>query len=168
MSGKLTVEEMQLRAKFLPEGSPSEYRRWLERLPRPTRIATISPIENGRVREDKSYEILRFDCKNPVYGILQNGRYGAGFAKPEELASLNTELHEVGTNRKYVSSDADLVRVMYTGAEDFVEGSWIVKSKKHHMKSTAVGAGDMQWPATKRLAEAFRVLKMCSDVAALA
>lgn len=99
---------------------------------------------------------------------MQNGRYGAGFAKPEELASLNTELYEVGTNRKYVSSDADLVRVMYTGAEDFVEGSWIVKSKKHHMKSTAVGAGDMQWPATKRLAEAFRVLKMCSDVAALA
>lgn len=168
MSGKLTVEEMQLRAKFLPEGSPSEYRRWLERLPRPTRIATISPIENGRVREDKSYEILRFDWQKSCIRNLQNGRYGAGFAKPEELASLNTELYEVGTNRKYVSSDADLVRVMYTGAEDFVEGSWIVKSKKHHMKSRQGRCRRLQWPATKRLAEAFRVLKMCSDVAALA
>ena len=168
MGTTLTVAEMELRAKFLPEGSPSEYRRWLEALPRPTRIATISPIEGDYVRKDKSYEILRFDCKNPVYGILQHGRYGAGFAKPEELASLSAELCEVGTNRRYVSSDADLVRILYTGAEDFVEGSWIVKSKKHHLKSTAVGAGDMQWPATKRLAEAFRVLKMCSDITAFA
>lgn len=163
---KMTLREM--RANFLPEGSSSEYRRWREGLPKPVCVATISPVENNRVREDKAYEILRFECADPVYGIVYHGRYGASFAKPEDLASLSTELCEVGTNRRFVSGDAELARLLYAGAEDFNEASWIVKSKKHHLKSTAVGAGDMEWPVTKKLAEAFRVLKMCSDIAALA